>query len=67
MHEIKSFRLQEIYEFDSSFYGIPRFVPKLRKFKKNGARKTFLTGSTIQLNDSENMYFLSTTVLLPFQ
>jgi len=39
-HEIKSFDLQEIYEFDLSFFVVSRFVPKLRKFKKIGARNT---------------------------
>jgi len=39
-HQIKSFDLQEIYEFDFSFFVVPRFVPKLRKFKKIGARNT---------------------------
>ena len=39
-HQIKSFDLQEIYEFDFSFFVVSRFVPKLRKFKKIGARNT---------------------------
>ena len=39
-HEIKSLYLQEIYEFDFSFFVASRFVPKLRKFKKIGARST---------------------------
>ena len=34
-HEIKSFDLQEIYEFDLSFIVVSRFVPKLRRFGKN--------------------------------
>jgi len=34
-HEIKSFDLQEIYEFGFSFFVVSRFVPKLRKSKKN--------------------------------
>jgi len=38
--QIKSFDLQEIYEFDFSFFVVSRFVPKLRKFKKIGARNT---------------------------
>jgi len=37
-HEIKSFDLQEIYDFDFSFYVVSHFVPKLRKFQKIGAR-----------------------------
>jgi len=39
-HQIKSFDLKEIYEFDCSFFVVSRFVPKLRKFKKIGARNT---------------------------
>ena len=39
-HQIKSFDLQEIYEFYLSFFVLSRFVPKLRKFKKIGARNT---------------------------
>jgi len=40
-HQIKSFDLQEIYEFDFSFFFVvSRFVPNLRKFKKIGARNT---------------------------
>jgi len=39
-HQIKSFDLKEIYEFDFSFFAVSRFVPKLRKFKKIGARNT---------------------------
>ena len=39
-HEIKSFDLQEIYEFDFGFFVVSRFVLKLRKFKKIGARNT---------------------------
>jgi len=33
-HEIKSFDLQEINDFDFSFSVVSRFVPKLRKFEK---------------------------------
>ena len=33
-HEITSFELQEIYEFNFSFFVVSRFVPKLRKFLK---------------------------------
>ena len=32
-HGIKSLDLQEIYEFDLSFFIVSRFVRKLRKFK----------------------------------
>jgi len=39
-HQIKSFDLKEIYEFDVSFFVVSRFVPKLRKIKKIGARNT---------------------------
>ena len=39
-HQIKSFDLQETYEFDFSFFVVSRFVPKLREFKKIGARNT---------------------------
>jgi len=39
-HQIKSLDLKEIYEFDFSFFVVSRFVPKLRKFKKIGARNT---------------------------
>jgi len=39
-HQIKSFDLQEIYGFDFSFFVVSRFVPKLREFKKIGARNT---------------------------
>jgi len=42
-YEIKSLDLQEIDEFDFSFFVVSRFVPKLRKFKKIGAYNTFLT------------------------
>ena len=38
--QIKSFDIQEIYEFDFSFFVVSRFVPKLPKFKKIGARNT---------------------------
>jgi len=31
-HEIKSLELQEIYEFDFSFFVVSHFVLKLRKF-----------------------------------
>jgi len=37
-HEMKSFDLQEIYEFDFSFFVVSRFVPKFRKFKKKMER-----------------------------
>jgi len=43
----KSFDLQEINEFDFSFSVVSRFVPKLRKFKKIGARNIFLTDGTL--------------------
>ena len=43
---MKSFDFQEIYEFDFSFFVVSRFVPKLRNFKKIGARNTFMTDST---------------------
>ena len=42
-HKIKSLDLQDIYEFDSSFFVVTRFVTKLREFKKIGARCSFLT------------------------
>ena len=35
-HEIKSLDFQEVYEFDLSLFVVSRFVPQLRKFKKNG-------------------------------
>jgi len=54
-HEIKSFDLQEIYDFDFSFFVVSHFVPKLRKFQKIGARNTYLTDGTnewdLQLRD----------------
>jgi len=30
-----------------AFFVVSRFVPKLRKFKKNGARNTYLTDGTL--------------------
>jgi len=52
MHGIKSLNLQEIYEFDFSFFVLSRFVQKLQKFKKIGARNTFLTAVTcLQVTD----------------
>ena len=42
-HEIKSFDLQESYDFDFSFFVVSHFVPMLRKFQKIGARNTYLT------------------------
>ena len=53
-HEINSLDLQKIYEFDSSFFVVSRFVPKLR-FEKIGARNTFLTASTSQLEPPQVM------------
>jgi len=35
MYEMKSLYLQETYEFDSNFFVVSCFVPKLRKFQKN--------------------------------
>ena len=43
---MKSLDLQEVYELDLSLFVVSRFVPELRKFKKIGARNTFLTAST---------------------
>jgi len=45
-HEIKSFNLQENYDFNSSFFVVSHFVPKLREFQKIGARNTYLTDGT---------------------
>jgi len=42
-HDIESLDLQTIYECDLSFLVASRFVPKLPKFEKIGAVKTFLT------------------------
>jgi len=43
--EVKSLHLKEIYLFDLDFFVVSRFVPKLPRFKKNGAIITFLTVS----------------------
>jgi len=46
--EIKSQDLQEIYQFDSSFFVVSRFVPELPRFTKIGAVNTFLTACTFE-------------------
>jgi len=43
---MKYLDLLEVYRFDLRFLVVSRFVPKLRRFKKNRAVNTFLTGST---------------------
>jgi len=49
-HEIKSFDLQGNHEFGFSFFVVSRFVPKLRKFEKMGARNTFLNDGTTKVH-----------------